>query len=90
MKRNDSKPNHPPMRHGCRQTRLAQGAVAAVDMCECGMIQLHVGAITLRLEPRALSELLATLGQAVAEHDRTSASEQPAAVPFRRRHRGEA
>lgn len=50
------------------QTRLAESSIAAVDVCECGMMQLHIGAMTLRLSPCAASELLRTLGQAVAAH----------------------
>jgi len=50
----------------CQRVRLAEGGVAAVDRCGCGMFQVHVGAFTLRLAPEALSSLLETLGQAVA------------------------
>jgi hypothetical protein len=52
----------------CTRTRLAEGALSAVDICECGMMQLHVGAFTVRLEPAAVSDVLATLGEAVAEY----------------------
>lgn len=57
---------HPP-RQRCRQTRLAESSVAAVDVCECGVMQLHLGAVTLRLAPSALTELHSTLEQALAE-----------------------
>lgn len=50
------------------QIRLAESSIAAVDACECGMLQLHVGAMTLRLSPCAAAELLRTLSQAVAAH----------------------
>ncbi len=63
---NDKPHTHPPTRPGCRPVRLAETALAAVDVCDCGMMQLHLGAITLRMTPGAVSELLATLGQAVA------------------------
>src|SRR5688572_15399735 len=33
-----------PLRQRCSQTRLAESSVAAVDVCECGVMQLHVGA----------------------------------------------
>ncbi len=52
----------------CERTRLAEGNVSAVDICECGMMQLHVGAFTLRLEPAVVSDVLATLGEAIAEY----------------------
>lgn len=53
---------------GCPRTRLAEGALAAVDTCECGMLQLHIGALTLRMAPCALSELVGTLTEAVEAH----------------------
>jgi len=49
-----------------QQTRLAQRSIAAVDVSASGMMHLHIGALTLRMAPCAVSELLATLGQAVA------------------------
>ena len=50
--------------------RLAEGPLAAVDACECGMLQVHLGAITLRMAPCALAELASTLRQALTEHAR--------------------
>lgn len=52
--------------HQCRKVRLAQGSVATVDRCDCGVMHLQLGVLTLRLCPEALSDLLATLGRAVA------------------------
>ena len=52
----------------CPRTRLAETDIGSVDVCDCGMWQLHIGAITLRFAPAAVSELLGLLGQAVAEH----------------------
>lgn len=77
--------------------RVAQNSVGAVDVCECGMWQLHLGAITLRLAPCGLSELLALLGSAVAERASRALQEQVSPesapelpfLPFGRR-RGEA
>ena len=56
-----------PLRQRCRQTRLAESSVAAVDICDCGVMQVHVGAVTLRIAPCALAELLTTLEHAVTE-----------------------
>ena len=61
---------HPPESTDCPRTRLAQGTLAAVDACRCGMLQVHLGALTLRMAPCALSELAETLNQAVAAHAR--------------------
>ena len=60
-------PGEHPLRQRCRQTRLAESSVAAVDVCDCGVMQLHLGAVTLRIAPCALAELLSTLEQAAAE-----------------------
>ena len=50
----------------CGRSRLAEGDVAAVDRCDCGMFQLHLAAVTLRLAPEALTSLYATRGRALA------------------------
>ena len=68
--------NDHPRRQRCRQTRLAESSVAAVDVCDCGILQVHVGAVTLRMAPCALAELLSTLEQAVAERAALEAREQ--------------
>jgi hypothetical protein len=67
---NDHQHQHSPESTDCPRTRLAQGALAAVDACRCGMLQVHLGALTLRLAPCALTELANTLNQAVAAHCR--------------------
>ena len=48
--------------------RLAESAIAAVDLCPCGCetLHLHMGALSLRVSAHTLSELLSTFGQAVA------------------------
>ena len=52
----------------CTRRRLAESGLVAVDVCDCGMMQLHVGALSLRITPESATELLATLGQAVAAY----------------------
>jgi hypothetical protein len=66
MKDDDAR-GHRPDSMDCPRTRVAQNSVGAVDVCDCGMWQLHLGALTLRFAPCGLSELLALLGSAVAE-----------------------
>ncbi|HEX6276598.1 MAG TPA: hypothetical protein VFZ53_26330 [Polyangiaceae bacterium] len=51
---------------GCQRVRVAQGEVAAVDRCDCGMYQVHLAAFTLRLCPEALAALSETLTDALA------------------------
>jgi hypothetical protein len=91
MKTN-GKHNHPPARSECPRTRVAESSVAAVDLCACGMMQVHVGPLTLRMAPCAVSELLATLSRAVAEHEARHASVDSAtgAIAFGTNGRGEA
>lgn len=68
--KSDRQDAHPPLAADCPRVRLAEGPLAAVDACECGMLQLHLGAITLRMAPCALAELESTLRKALAEHAR--------------------
>jgi hypothetical protein len=72
-------PNQHPVIHRCQQTRLAETSVAAIDECSCGMLQLHLGALTVRLAPCAAEELLATLKEAICRRDLPAES---AAAPF--------
>lgn len=87
---------HRPDSSECPRTRVAQNSVGAVDVCECGMWQLHLGAVTLRLAPCGLSELIALLGSAVAERAARAVPDQAStentlALPFPfGRKRGEA
>lgn|GEM_PF-5605057 len=60
--------DHPPEGEACPRVRLAKSAIAAVDACQCGMLQLHLGAITIRMTPPALAELESTLRAALREH----------------------
>ena len=83
---------HPPLQEDCPKTRLAHGALAAVDACACGMLQLHLGAITLRMAPSALAELESTLREALVEHAHRFPADDALAVGLSpgRRERGAA
>ena len=70
--------SHSPVGDNCERTRLAQGSVAAVDVCGCGMMQLHIGALTLRMAPCAVSDLLSTLGRAVTVYAAQEAADNEA------------
>jgi hypothetical protein len=78
------RPRHSPESRDCPRTRLAETDIGSVEVCDCGMWQLHIGALTLRFAPAAVSELLGLLGQAVAEHSgrRMSDAERALQVPF--------
>lgn len=56
----------PPSLHTCERIRLAEGNLATVDQCSCGMLHLHLGAITLRVSPEALRSIFETLGESIA------------------------
>jgi hypothetical protein len=75
---------HSPDSRDCPRTRLAETEIGSVDVCDCGMWQLHIGAVTLRFAPAAVSELLGLLGQAVAEHSarRLTDAERAMQLPF--------
>jgi hypothetical protein len=78
------KPRHLPDSRDCPRTRLAEADIGSVDVCDCGMWQLNIGAITLRFAPAAVSELLGLLGQAVAEHSarRLAEAERALQIPY--------
>ena len=46
--------------------RLAESDYAAVDMCHCGALQLHLGDLSLRLPPDLVLSLTRTLTAALA------------------------
>lgn len=46
--------------------RLAESDYAAVDMCHCGALQLHLGDLSLRLPPELVLSLTRTLTVALA------------------------
>jgi hypothetical protein len=70
-----------PERTDCTRRRLAEGGLASVDVCSCGTLQVHIGALSLRLDEGALSELVATLGHALERHAIESRAPARIAVP---------
>lgn len=52
----------------CARKRLAHTPMVAIDVCTCGMMQLHVGALTLRMAPEALRELTTALELALRRY----------------------
>jgi len=67
---------------------LAQGLVAELDWCPgCDIVHLHVGAITLRLQPAVLHDLRDTLSRAVSALDNQRVSqERPPVIPATHHH----
>jgi hypothetical protein len=52
----------------CRHRTLAHGPAGSVQQClDCGVISLHVGAVTLRVDPATAEALWAVLGNALHE-----------------------
>jgi hypothetical protein len=49
------------------RTPLATGELAIIEECGCGTLHLHIGGLTIRLTPKALSSLLDTVQTAIVE-----------------------
>lgn len=61
----------------CQNRRLAHAGPFGVDYCSaCNSLQVHVGPLTLRLDPLAVRELQSVLTEALTELDR-----EPEAAP---------
>ncbi len=57
-----------PVRRAHGAEPLVKGPVAEVDHCpDCGVLSIHLGATTLRLDEGAAESLWATLSEALAE-----------------------
>ena len=52
------------MTSSCKKTLLSSHDHFKVEKCTCGSIHLHIGAMTLRIEPSALDLLAVTLNEA--------------------------
>lgn len=67
---------------------LARGLVAELDWCpSCDIVHLHVGAVTLRLQPAVLHDLRDTLNRAVSALESERAPrEQGHAAPATHHH----
>ena len=59
------------MKSSCKRTDLASGGTFRVDTCAaCGTVNLHIGALTLRLEPAAMEQLSKVLSEATAKQQK--------------------
>ena len=56
-----------------RPVRLAEREALAVDLCVCGTFAVHMGALSLRLDPESVSSLIEVLRDALAKHDALAA-----------------
>ena len=56
----------------CTHSLLAKSGSFRVDRCSCGTINLHLGAISMRLDPQALMQLTAMLNTASARYQNMS------------------
>lgn len=48
---------------------LAQGSVCRVEACDCGVLHVSFGPVTLRLQREAVASLTRTLGEALRKSD---------------------
>lgn len=76
----------------CKRRRLAEGGVAAVDVCSCGTLQVHLGALSIRMDEGALSEMVTTLRRALWEYalDRSGTRDAAAVTVFQSSEPGQA
>ena len=76
----------------CKPKRLAESSLVAVDGCMCGNMLIHVGPVTLRMDPNAVAALLGTLGQAVVRQSEMMKSNRrrPRVQIFNNKKRGSA
>jgi hypothetical protein len=65
------------LRHGATE-KLAGGEPCSVYRCACGCVHVHIGAVTLRLQPESFHELAGVFSHA--------AEALATAVPSRHRH----
>jgi hypothetical protein len=45
----------------CRKTRLAECGTFRLELCDCGVVSLIAGFVTIRLEKAAFSELASAI-----------------------------
>jgi len=57
---------HQSQKDHANSERLAEGECRAVDLCQCGTLQLHLGDLSLRLSPDVAHSVLRTLAAALA------------------------
>ncbi len=67
--------------NGCSRTLLAHGATSKVEACSCGTLHVTIGALTLRLDPNAASDIVETLTRAVVRHDHVNEDELRSTPP---------
>jgi len=76
----------------CKRRRLAEGGMAAVDVCSCRTLQVHLGALSIRMDEGALFELVTTLRRALWEYalDRSGTRDTPVLSVFHSSEPGQA
>lgn len=58
---------------GCERHRLAECGIFKIDACDCGIVHLTIGCLTLRLEPSAYGELANAIDESLRKlqvHDK--------------------
>lgn len=70
---------HRPSLHASAETctviRLAETDLVSVDRCSCGTLRIHLGALTLRVSPEVLEQVVRTLGGVVRANASLTASQ---------------
>jgi hypothetical protein len=61
-------------KENCERRRLAECGTVKIEMCDCGVVHLIVGCLTLRFDPLAYRELARTISESI---NHLSAAERP-------------
>ncbi len=49
----------------CERRRLAEHGTFYIDLCNCGVVHLTIGCLTLRLDPSAYRELASSVQESL-------------------------
>lgn len=53
---------------GCRIQPLAENEMVKIERCSCGQIHVHIGSISLRVNPRVLDQIASATATARVKH----------------------
>ncbi len=53
--------------HTSKRRRLAEGRFVSVEACECGVLHVSLGPLTLRLQAEVVESVWLTLGEALTQ-----------------------
>jgi hypothetical protein len=54
-----------PVSGKCARHRIAERGTFSIEVCDCGIVHLTIGCLTLRLDPPAYCELADAIGESL-------------------------